>query len=136
MLWLTEFTHWESLPPWLPSYVQTIFFRFSATTNNNGKSGLATQDHTSLDDSYYFSSCSLIVTTTLNPRRFSEKHICYSIFECVSICFSSGVVIYYGTHTFSCTSANFSGLDLVWQPGPLINMDGIISLKGPWGWIR
>ena len=44
------------------SHVQTMFFSFSAMTNNNGKSNLATQDYTSLAsslaNSYYVLYCS------------------------------------------------------------------------------
>ena len=46
----------------------------------------------------------------------------------LAICFSSDAAIQYGALLFSALLQVSVSLDLVWQPGPLINMDGTISL--------
>ena len=75
----------------------------------------------------------------INPRKILwEIHFAILFLDAYLFIFS-GVTINYGAHTsiFFHTSASFSvSLNLIWQPGSLINMDGTISLNGPWDQIR
>ena len=106
-------------------------YRFSATTNNNEKSGLAMQDYIP-----HWPRCWPILITCylvvhhhwINPRNtLREIHLSFHFRMCIYL-LSYGVAIY-GCSCVFCTFASFSvSLNLIWQPGSLINMDGTISL--------
>ena len=63
----------------------------------------------------------------INPRRFSEM---YTFVKAILGCVYIYLLFFWcchkmvGARAFFCTFGTFSGLDLVWQPGSLTNMNG------------
>ena len=101
-----------------------MFFCFSATTNNNEKAVWPCKTIPCWPCCWpIVIMCYLVVHHHwINPQKILLEIHCHSIFECVSICFSSGITIQHDAHTFS-RVLHFV-LDLIWQPGFLINVDG------------
>ena len=104
-----------------------VFFHFSAITNINKQQC----DHARL----YLSGWFLVWSCSSSPMDWPledslKNTFSYSIFGCSSIRFS-----FRWCMSVLCTFTSFSvSLDLVWQPGSLINMDGTISFNGlAWG---